>query len=140
MNVKPEWLFTQSGVVPWRYRETEPEILLITTRKRKHWTIPKGVVEFGMTAQASAAKEALEEAGIRGHVSPHPLGDYEYAKWGGICTVTVFPMRVLEVLERWEEMYDRDRRWFSVADALEHLPNSRLRLLIADNPDFLNQN
>ncbi|MGH2414042.1 MAG: NUDIX hydrolase, partial [Microcystaceae cyanobacterium] len=84
----------QSGVIPYRISNKKIEVLLITSRKGKHWVIPKGIIEPNMTPQTSAAQEALEEAGILGEVLPTSIGSYTYNKWGGTCRVKVFLLRV----------------------------------------------
>ncbi|MDX9861451.1 MAG: NUDIX hydrolase [Rhodospirillales bacterium] len=113
----PQWYYRQSGVIPFRVGSTGPEVLLITSRTRKRWILPKGVVEPGLTAAASAANEAFEEAGVRGRVAEPSLGSFTYAKWGGICSVEVFAMAVDDVLDDWPERAERTRRWMSPADA-----------------------
>lgn len=70
----PEWMYRQSAVIPYRFGADGLEVLLITSRKRKRWVLPKGVVEPGMTPAGSAEKEAFEEAGIEGRVDDRPLG------------------------------------------------------------------
>ena len=57
--------------------------LLVTSRKGTRRVLPKGVVEPDLSPAASAAKEALEEAGICGPIDHEPLGTYQYRKWGG---------------------------------------------------------
>jgi 8-oxo-dGTP pyrophosphatase MutT (NUDIX family) len=111
-------------------------VLLISSRKKRRWVIPKGVKEPDLTPQASAAKEALEEAGIEGRVSERPIGTYRYQKWGGICTVEVFAMAVGEVRETWEESY-RDREWLSLETAISRIDEDRLKELLRSLPDFL---
>ncbi len=128
---RPAWLFVQSGVIPVRPGRAGPEVLLITSRKRRRWTIPKGVVEAGLTPAASAAKEAWEEAGIRGEVDPEPVGRYAYAKWGGTCRVAVFRMAVREVADRWPEAW-RDRRWVPLGDAAGVVGHDGLRDLLRE--------
>ena len=60
MSRVPEHFFEQSAVLPYREDRKRLEFLLITSRRRKRWVIPKGVRELDMTPAASAAKEALE--------------------------------------------------------------------------------
>ncbi|NEP58653.1 MAG: NUDIX hydrolase [Symploca sp. SIO2G7] len=119
MSHKPTSYIEQSGVVPYRLRNGNIEVLLITSITSKRWIIPKGLVEPGMTPQDSAAKEAWEEAGVIGEVLPTLMGTYDYRKWGGICRVEVFLMRVETVLEDWLEAQYRKRRWFSVEEAID---------------------
>lgn len=115
----PEYFFRQSGVVPYRIKDGELEILMITSRKNGKWIIPKGVVEPYMTPQQSAAQEAYEEAGIYGEVGDQPVGRYEVDKWGGVCTIVVYPMLVTKEYDDWMEKNFRKRRWMSPEKAAE---------------------
>ncbi len=84
-------------------------VMLISTRKKQKWTLPKGIIEPGHSPAGSAAKEAFEEAGIRGQIRDQRFDYFEYYKWGGICTVDVFLMEVSEVLDQWPEKDERQR-------------------------------
>lgn len=106
----------QSGAIPFRRNGEGIEVLLVTSRRRGRWTVPKGLIEPGLTPEASAAKEAWEEAGVRGFVLRPSLGFWHYEKWGGTYRVEIFPLEVGEVLQRWPED-DRRRRWLSAASA-----------------------
>ena len=106
------------------------EVLLITSRRRGRWIIPKGVIDPGTKAVESPSKEAYEEAGIRGRVSSQPLGNYQYRKWGGICTVQVFALEVLDVLETWPESSFRRRQWIGVEEAANAVEELALKKLI----------
>lgn len=54
---------TAGGIVYRRNQEGEVEILLIQDAKDR-WTIPKGHIEEGETAQQTAKREIAEEAGL----------------------------------------------------------------------------
>ncbi len=136
MRTRPDYFYTQSAVIPYRERDGRLEVLLITSRKKRRWVIPKGVKEPDLSPQASAAKEALEEAGIEGRVSERPIGTYRYQKWGGTCTVEVFVMAVDQVRETWEESY-RDREWVSLETAVSRIEEDRLKALLRALPDFV---
>ena len=90
MKTKPDYFYIQSGVLPYRVEGGVMRVLLITSQGGRRWVIPKGIVEPGLSAVVSAAKEALEEAGIDGRVDPAPMGSYKRQKWGGTCSVEVF--------------------------------------------------
>lgn len=117
MKRRPSWWYKQSAVIPYRVDDDRIEILLITSRRGRRWIVPKGIVERRLTAAESAAREAYEEAGILGTVAPNPLGEYEYEKWGCVCLVTVFAMKVHTELGEWPEAGWRERRWMSVREA-----------------------
>jgi phosphohistidine phosphatase len=142
---KPHAWYRQSGVIPYRLiaqpnsQEAALEILLITSRKRKRWVIPKGIVEPGMSPQESAVKEAFEEAGIQGKASEMPLGVYFYPKWNGLCRVDVFPFEVTRILPEWEEAVERDREWLTVEEAAQRVREHDLKTLFRKLPQMLEQ-
>ena len=84
--------------------------------------IPKGNLANGLTPHQAAAREAEDEAGVRGVVCPTPLGTYRYRKRKGsgaslMADVAVFPLAVSEELSEWKEQDERQRRWFGLAEA-----------------------
>jgi 8-oxo-dGTP pyrophosphatase MutT (NUDIX family) len=111
------------------------EIVLVEARSRKRWVIPKGLIEPGLEAGESAAKEAYEEAGVRGELSQAPVGAYSYRKWGVQLDVDVYLLRVTAVLDVWPE--DRRRRWLSPVRAAELLRELDLRRLVVAAPLLL---
>lgn len=129
MGNHPDSLYIQSAVIPYRIIDGKLRILLITSRRRKRWIAPKGVVEPDMTPADSAAKEAWEEAGIRGEVDQQALGEYTYKKWGGTCTVTVYAMHVTKELRKWPEDF-RSRKWLSPKQAAKRVREKDLKRLI----------
>lgn len=110
-------------------------ILLVTSRENRRWVIPKGNPPGGMSAHTAAALEAEEEAGVRGLVCPVPLGSYRYRKkrqngaWL-MFDVDVFPLAVSSELVAWKEQPERERRWFSLAEAADAVDESDLSDLI----------
>jgi 8-oxo-dGTP pyrophosphatase MutT (NUDIX family) len=137
MKTRPRWFYKQSGVIPYRVAGEEVEIMLITSRRRARWIIPKGVIDLGSTPEESALKEAFEEAGIRGEASSPELGEYEYEKWGGTCRVKVYLMRVEQVLDSWPESGTRERSWMTVERAAKAVREERLKELIRSVPRSL---
>jgi 8-oxo-dGTP pyrophosphatase MutT (NUDIX family) len=136
MAIKPFDFCRQSGVIPYRVRKGNLEILLITSRKERRWIIPKGIIEPDYGTRNSAAKEALEEAGIKGGVHARLLGIYRHRKFGKICTVKVYPMRVTRVYKVWQES-DRDREWMPLKKALKLVGNDGLKQLIKKLPETI---
>jgi 8-oxo-dGTP pyrophosphatase MutT (NUDIX family) len=134
-NNVPEWMYRQSAVIPYRTGADGLEVLLITSRKRKRWVLPKGVIDPGMTAPASAAKEAAEEAGVQGPVDDRPLGSYRYRKWGGTCTVEVFAMKVTEESASWPEADFRTREWMPPEEAASRVDEEELKRILETFPD-----
>lgn len=114
---KPAHYYRQSGAVPFRKEGKKIFVMLITSTKRKHWLVPKGLVEPDMRPNESAAKEALEEAGVTGKISSRMIGKYNYSKWGGTCRVNLYALKVDKVLRNWDEKHFRRRRWFTLEQA-----------------------
>lgn len=138
MRDRPNHFYRQSAVIPYRFRQGELELLLITSRNQKRWIIPKGIVEPDLSPAASAEKEALEEAGVEGTVSTQPIGSYRYDKWGGTCDVEVFVLEVERVHDEWAEAHRR-RLWLSPAAAADRVDEEELAQLITDLGSFLDK-
>ncbi len=107
----------------------------MTSRGTGRWVIPKGNRESGLTAHASAALEAQDEAGVRGALCPVALGSYRYRKRRGsgaslMVDVDVFPLSVNDVLPTWKEQGERERRWFGLSEAANVVEEPDLRDLI----------
>jgi predicted phosphate transport protein (TIGR00153 family) len=110
-------------------------ILLITSRETKRWVIPKGNPMAALAPHAAASVEAEEEAGVRGAVCPTPLGSYRYRKKRRngaalMFDVDVFPLAVTQELASWKESHERERRWFSLAEAADAVEEDDLADLI----------
>lgn len=110
-------------------------VLLVTSRETKRWVIPKGNAPAGMVPHRAAAAEAEEEAGVLGAACPTPIGSYRYRKRRGngaslMVDVEVFPLAVNRELPHWKERDQRERRWFSLAEAADAVEESDLRDLI----------
>ena len=131
-----ETYIEQSGVIPYRLEQGKIEILLVSSRKKKRWVIPKGIVEPDLTPQDSAAKEALEEGGILGEVLPESVSTYTYEKWGGVCRVVVFLLKVTSLEANWLEDY-RERQWFSLPEARKRLEEAELKNILLKVGDRL---
>ena len=136
MAKKPSWYYRQTSAVPFRIHDGEIEVMLITTRKKKHWIFPKGIIEPDHTPQESAAMEAFEEAGVKGEVLDPPVGTYTYQKWGGVCTVEVYVMRVTKVLKSWQEEKERKRKWVSLTEARHMVRQLQLRQIVRLTEDW----
>jgi len=115
---RPAYYYNQSSVIPYRLNDGDIEILIVRSSKKKHWVVPKGIHEPGLTAQESAAREAREEAGVEGTVDTEVLGHYRYEKWGATCVVDVYTMKVSHVIpeSEWEESH-RTKQWVSADQA-----------------------
>lgn len=126
--------------MPYRFEEvsaeTQVRLMLVTSRETKRWVIPKGNLSTSMLPHLAAAREAEEEAGVAGAVCPTPLGSYRYRKKRGngaslMVDVDVFPLAVTREMPAWKEQHQRERRWFTLAEAAEAVDEPDLRDLIS---------
>ena len=124
----------QVGVIPVRFGATGPEVLLITSRDSRRWIIPKGWPMKGRKDREAAAREAIEEAGIKGKVSRRAIGYYTYQKRFADhvepCRVTVFRLDVGKEQDKWRERGQRTRRWMSLAEAADLVTEPSLAHLL----------
>ncbi len=128
-------LQTQVAALPIRISVTgQPEVLLITSRDTGRWIIPKGWPMKARKDHQAAAREALEEAGVSGRIGKKPLGAYRYDKQlpgrSEACRVMVYLLEVREERDAWRESGQRQRRWFTPAEAAANVSEPRLAVLI----------
>ncbi len=105
-----------------REHDGEIHVLLITTRGRGRWVIPKGWAEKGIAAHDLAAREAFEEAGLLGRADAVPIGAYTCSKRmpdgrRATCEVAVFALAVEAGAEDWPERGQRRTRWMPADEA-----------------------
>jgi 8-oxo-dGTP pyrophosphatase MutT (NUDIX family) len=112
----------QVAALPWRKTKSGVEVMLVTSRDTGRWVLPKGWPEFGEQFWEAAAREAGEEAGLKGAISSQEAGRYYYSK--GLadgsdvrCEVLVYPLEVDDVADKWKEKGERKRKWVSPAKA-----------------------
>lgn len=138
MKTKPSWYYNQSAAIPFRFDKGKLEVLLITSRSKKNWIIPKGIIEIGLSPQQSAVKEALEEAGVSGNLIDKLFDEYTYEKWGGKCRVKVYLLQVEKVHRNWDEKNIRLRKWFPVKKAIKKINKKELvEILTLFNGSYL---
>lgn len=109
--------------------------MLVTSRETKRWVVPKGWPIPGAKPHASAAREALEEAGVLGRADSDAIGAYHYDKrlkngTQARCKVEVFPLEVKSQRKRWREKGERKARWFKLPKAAEAVQEPGLRRLL----------
>jgi len=130
-------LINQYAALPYRLdAKGDPEILLITSRERKRWVIPKGNPIPSFMNYETAAREAFEEAGVEGGIAIESIGSFRYLKRrrSGLevpALVTVYPLHVTRQAARWPERGQRELRWFAPADAAEAVEEPELKAIIA---------
>jgi 8-oxo-dGTP pyrophosphatase MutT (NUDIX family) len=127
----------QCAALPFAWDKGEVRVLLVTSRETRRWVLPKGWMEKRLAPHALAAKEAFEEAGVVGEVERRQIGRYDYLKRGPRdrltpCSVRVFPLRVERLLDEWPERRQRQRRWFSPAEAAMAVDEAGLVTLLLE--------
>ncbi len=116
------------AAVCYRVRGGELEFLLVRTRNG-HWTFPKGRVDEDATNADAAAREAYEEAGVRGSVESVPFFSYRHCKprrlgsGRQVILVDAHLCKVKRLAPPLEEY--RDPTWFSVPKAKRRLQKFR---------------
>lgn len=63
-----------------RREDGHVEVLLLTTRETRRWSIPKGWTIKGLKPHQVAAREAWEEAGVVGKAKKKPFGTFTNVK------------------------------------------------------------
>ncbi|KAH9680211.1 Nudix hydrolase 16 [Citrus sinensis] len=148
-----------AGCIPFKYRnrnceegdgdgdgdgrsEKIVEVLMINSTSGPGLLFPKGGWENDETVEEAALREALEEAGVRGHLKDkftgffslfgvsgawEFLGYYDFKSKTlqdefspeGLCKAAMFALLVKEELESWPEQSTRQRSWLTVPEAIE---------------------
>lgn len=127
--------YTQAGALPWRWTSGGFEILLVTSRRRKRWILPKGWPQEAEHLFQAAAREAAEEAGIKGVISRCEAGRYRYDKQNAFgqdlpCQVRVFPVEVHDLASRWPERKQRRRAWMEPSEAAASVMEPELQKIL----------
>lgn len=124
----------QSATLPFVSLFDGVRVLLITSRRRKRWIVPKGWPHKDLSLAESAAREAYEEAGVLGPVQLEPVGTYIYDKemdgYAVPCHVFVYPLMVQQHALTWQEQGKRKLRWMPLAEAAELVDDDGLAELL----------
>lgn len=131
----------QSAVLAYCFHADIPKVLMVTSRGRGRWVLPKGHIEEGQSPQEAALCEAFEEAGVTGHVADTKIGTYSYTKLDKLedhsYVVKVYPMEVSKLAEDWPEKSVRNRTWMDFPSAANAVEEPELRILLNDFGDML---
>jgi 8-oxo-dGTP pyrophosphatase MutT (NUDIX family) len=127
----------QAGALCLRLSATgERQVLLVGSRRNGRWGLPKGHIDAGETSHSAAAREAFEEAGIRGEISDAILGSFLYSKDSSAnrYRVIVHLVTVKSIEDAYPEHGLRPRAWFTFAEAAEAAGHEGLRDLLRGLP------
>ena len=130
----------QVAALPFISLDDRIQILLITTRRRGRWSLPKGWPKKRLSASDGAAKEALEEAGVIGPMGEAPLGTFDYMKrmpegYRVLCRVIVYPLLVTEHQLEWRESHQRAYQWVGLREAAALASERGLRRILKQLDD-----
>ena len=129
-------LTLQYAALPYRRRaDGILEVLLVTSRDSGRWVIPKGWPIPGLRQPDSAAREAMEEAGLTGRIGDRSIGFYHYQKRladgsSMPCAVKTFAFEVEDQFTSWPEQDQRRTRWFELQQAAEAVQEPELSAMI----------
>lgn len=125
----------QFAALPFRLDKSELRVLLITTRRKRRWSVPKGSPMRNKEPHLTAALEAYEEAGLIGVIATRAVGSFKHRKGKGdhkrTLNVAVFPMQVHGRERWWPEKGEREAIWVSPKRAARMVHKAELRRLIA---------
>ena len=127
----------QAGALCWRRHKGRLEVLLVKGRKSGRWVLPAGWALRGRPLSTTARREAWEEAGVSGTVANQVLTVVpkrkRYRLAGEIeWQMAVFPLRVDEIADDYPEAGERQRSWFSPAEAAKLVHPSALGPVLRD--------
>jgi 8-oxo-dGTP pyrophosphatase MutT (NUDIX family) len=136
--VADEPMRLQYGALPFRLTSAgEVEVLLVTSRTTRRWIIPKGWPMKGTKPAQAAAREAFEEAGVRGKIAAEPIGTYLYRKRdddhkhpAAVCAVKVFALQVKRQVAKWPERHQREACWLDAKEAVARIDDDGMRAII----------
>ena len=124
----------QFAALPFRLHKSELHVMLITTRRKRRWSVPKGSLIRNTEPHRTAALEAYEEAGLIGVIAKRALGSFKHRKRKGerkqTMNVAVFPMKVHGRERWWPEKGEREAIWVSAETAARLVHKAELRRLI----------
>jgi 8-oxo-dGTP pyrophosphatase MutT (NUDIX family) len=123
-------MIEQAGAICLRRSEEgELQVLLVASRRNGRWGLPKGHIDPGEISWMAAEREAFEEAGARGRITPTIFGAFEYSKDSSVnrYRVTVHIMETLFIEAAYPEKEIRPSRWFSLSDAVTAIGHDGLR-------------
>jgi 8-oxo-dGTP pyrophosphatase MutT (NUDIX family) len=145
MTLRERKILCQYGALPFAMTgDGQIRVLLVTTRGRQGWIIPKGWPIRRLTGAATAAREAYEEAGLIGTViGGEPCGTFLYEKPKDhrrtMYEVTVFLFAVERQLRKWPERAQRTTRWLAPDEAaLLVAPKGLVEILRTDLTELVN--
>lgn len=126
----------QSAALCYRKSKRGKEVLLITSRERGRWILPKGWPINGLDGASTAAQEAWEEAGVKPlKIHKKSVGQFHYDKVlhnGASAPVeaNVYSIEVKKLADSYPEVDERKRGWMAPKDAAELVEEPELKAIL----------
>ncbi len=132
-GLRPRYL--QVAALCLRGEGGQREVLLVTSRGRGRWILPKGWPMTGRSLAEAALQEAWEEAGAKGRVQKKAIGRYRYQNLLGDdiglpVEARVFLIDQITLADSYPEAGQRERRWWPLAEAAEVVDEAELAALL----------
>jgi len=126
----------QIAALCYRWTDGTLEVLLVTSREKGRWILPKGWPELDQEAYETAVIEAYEEAGARGRSHKEAFGSFRSFKGlsNGLelrTKVLVFPIEVDHMLSSFPEKGQRRVCWMPISKAIEIADEPGARRLLS---------
>ena len=122
------------GVIPMAIQGERIALMFVTSQQRGRWILPKGNLKTGETQAEGCAREAFEEAGIKGDfIAEFPItAAISKSSADGVkqTAVTYYPFLVTEQFDEWPEKTKRERHWVLMRDAHHVTDRDDFRALI----------
>jgi 8-oxo-dGTP pyrophosphatase MutT (NUDIX family) len=124
----------QFAALPFRVKGSRVDVLLITTRRKRRWSIPKGWPIDEAKPHRTAEIEAWEEAGLIGKAGAKALGRYRQRKLRRkrkvLFDISVFPLKVRKQKKNWPERGQREMIWLPAPKAASRVHKPEIGRLI----------
>lgn len=123
--------FLECCVVPFRHTAAGTEFCLVTPRAENRWEFPKIRLDESGDCQEDHARQAANEAGLRGDVaSAEPLGSFVATRQNETRNTVGFLMRVEHVEDPWPSEKSHRRIWCLAEEARVRIRRKPLRRFI----------
>jgi 8-oxo-dGTP pyrophosphatase MutT (NUDIX family) len=141
-------IVNQIGALPFAICDDQVLVLLITSRTRGRWIVPKGKPMSKRLDAEVAGIEALEEAGVVGPVHENAIGSYDYLHLNDDGShrpsrVTLYALLAIEHRLEWKEKAERTAAWRPLDEAAHDVDDAGLGQLLlglhADNASTLRE-
>ncbi|MDO5609222.1 MAG: NUDIX hydrolase [Pseudomonadota bacterium] len=133
LGLRPRYL--QVAALCLRGKGERREVLLVTSRGRGRWILPKGWPMTGRSLAEAALQEAWEEAGAKGRVQKKAIGRYRYQNLLGDdiglpVEARVYQIDQIRLADEYPEAGQRERRWWPLAEAADAVDETELAALL----------